>query len=215
MRTRARTFRILHLAVLAAVAATPSARAVSLEQADGPQRPDRWKGLSATLDFGPSWRSTKIEGRGSIPNTIGGAAGLTLRAFVHRNFFLGVNSQVELTTQLEGRSGGPIGDWSGTELFPLTPLAGVRLGNVQLAVGYPMYGSLTLLSKASNDEAVKYTKGHFWQGSLFFETETGLFGVQYRTGSFQLETVGSVESTLDPTMKTGNFTILFSLPLGK
>ena len=46
------------------------------------------------------------------------------------------------------------------------------------------------------------------------ETESGLFGAQYRTGSFQVEKVGATEERIDPTMKVGNFTLFFSFPLG-
>jgi hypothetical protein len=124
-----------------------------------------------------------------------------------------MGAEMGITTQTESRQNATIGDWSGTEYHPLVPALGFRLGNLQLVFGYPMFGKLVLLSKTSNDEVVKYSGGSFLQGSLFFETSSGLFGCQYRKGTFKRETTGSTSADLDPAMKISSFSILFGFPL--
>lgn len=76
-----------------------------------------------------------------------------------------------------------------------------------------MFGQMVLLSRTTAGDDVQYQDGVFYQGSVFFETASGLFGFQYRTGSFRSEKSGGIVSTLDPKMAVTAFSLLFTLPL--
>ncbi len=165
------------------------------------------------MSFGPNWRTASTPARPGIPNTVGGAVALGLRRSLGSTFYMGVASELALTTQLSPSSNPSIGDWTGTAILPLTPSFGVRVGGLHITLGYPLFTQILLLSETARGEKIQYRDSIFYQGSVFFETDSGLFGFQYRKGSFRTEKTGETESTLDPKMEVSAFSLLFTLPL--
>jgi hypothetical protein len=174
---------------------------------------DPWKGFSGFVSIGPSWRNTAWQTRPGIPNTVGGALAAGIRRSLGSVVYIGAASELAMTTQLSSSTNATIGDWGATEVFPFTPSIGFRIKGLHITLGYPLFGNMVLLSKTATGEELHYEKGVFYQGSVFFETASGLFGFQYRKGTFSTEKSGESLSNLDPKMDVSAFSLLFTLPV--
>lgn len=186
---------------------------VSTTNAFSADSKDPWGGWQISLAFGPNWRSTSAEQRPTIPGTIGAAGGLEIRRSLGSTFFFGAASDLAITAQTTGKTDGTIGDWSATEIFPLTPFAGIRISSIHLSFGYPLNAQMVMLAKTETGEEMRYAEPKFYQAALGWETDLGLFGARYRWGTFGIEKIGQSSSRLDPATKVADFTLLFTIPL--
>lgn len=174
---------------------------------------DRWAGWQVSVTLGPNWRSTTAAQRDQIPKTLGVAGGLEFRRSFGSTFFVGAASELAITSQMGGRTDAAVGDWSATQIFPVIPLAGVRLSAIHLSVGYPLRSQMVLLAESSGGEEIRYSESTFYQAALGWETGVGLFGARYRWGTYKLEKIGQTSSGLEPATEVADFTLLFTIPL--
>ncbi len=189
--------------------AAPFLLILALTTLSADAREDRWRGTHAAFELGPTLRRTHSAIRPGIPSSVGVQAGLEIRRSLGRVVFLSASSEWAFSGQIGSRSNAAVGDWSGSELQPFIPGVGFNLKRTHFVFSYPLFGTLVLVSRAANGDAVKYSGSQFFQATAYFETALGLLGAQYRTGTFNTETAGATVTNLNPKLEVSAFTIFF------